>query len=133
VCDFIELLVCSSVGSSPQPGLASNLEPSVGSSHRPSLGCRDCTSSSSSSIRVTAEAGALDRILYEGSFANSMQLVLMIFRLYVHYSLSFTTMDSFLKVLHLFLPKPNYVPRTFYRLRQSIEPYLPKVCFCDFS
>ena len=67
------------------------------------------------------------KILFFGSALNKLQVVCLLLRMYIRHKISFTEMDSFLKMLNFLLPQPNCLPKTWYRMKKFISAYLPKV------
>lgn len=65
--------------------------------------------------------------LFLGSGLNKLQVVCLLLRMYIRHKISFTAMDSFLKMLNFLLPQPNCLPKTWYRMKKFISAYLPKV------
>ena len=67
------------------------------------------------------------KFLFFGSALNKLQVVCLLLRMYIRHKISFTAMDSFLRMSNFLLPQPNCLPKTWYRMKKFISAYLPKV------
>ena len=65
--------------------------------------------------------------VFDGSALNKLQVICLLLRMYVQHKISFKAMDSFLELLNFTLPKLNCIPKSWYRMKQYISEYLPKV------